>query len=171
MSDNYKGKVKKYFEDSNIIFTDEEIENIEYADFGLNNIEVEGLNLIVYINENGYCAKEMALLPYQTCPEHMHPDSHDDLGKVETFRCRKGEVYLYIEGERNVSDIAEKIPNGKASYYTVFHEVKLLPGEQYTIPSNTKHWFQTSSRGAIISEFSTTSIDELDIFTDINVIR
>ena len=171
MNSHYKNKVKEYFLSSNINFTDYEIENIEYADFGLNHIETEGLNLIVYVNENGYCAKEMVLLPNQTCPEHLHPDKFGKKGKIETFRCRKGEVYLYVEGERNVGELSAKIPEGKAEYYTVFHEVQLLPGEQFTIPSQTKHWFQAGEEGAIISEFSTTSYDELDEFTDIHVVR
>ncbi len=50
--------------------------------------------------------------------------------------------------------------------YTVWHEVVPSPGEQYTIPPNTLHWFQAGDEGAIVSEFSTTSRDEKDIFTD-----
>ena len=31
---------------------------------------------------------------------------------------------------------------------------------------NTRHWFQAGDRGAVVSEFSTMSVDEYDIFTD-----
>ena len=65
---DYKEKVFQAFLESNIVFTSDELNNIEYADFGLSNFENEGLNLIVYENNDRYCAKEMVLLPYQTCP-------------------------------------------------------------------------------------------------------
>jgi D-lyxose ketol-isomerase len=48
----------------------------------------------------------------------------------------------------------------------VFHEVRLRPGEQYTIPPDTLHWFQAGDDGAVVSEFSTRSRDEFDVFTD-----
>jgi D-lyxose ketol-isomerase len=53
----------------------------------------------------------------------------------------------------------------------VWHEIVLRPGEQYTIPSNTKHWFQAGDEGAVVSEFSSTSRDEADIFTDPDIER
>ncbi|AIS03265.1 cupin domain-containing protein [Lactococcus lactis] len=99
----YEKKIKSIFKDSNIAFTQQEIDGIDYADFGLNNITEEGLNLIVYINNDRYCAKEMALLAGQTCPEHRHPRRGKNLeieGKEETFRVRQGQVYLYVEGEK-----------------------------------------------------------------------
>ena len=36
---------------------------------------------------------------------------------------------------------------------------------------NTRHWFQAGDEGCVVSEFSTTSYDEYDIFTDINIAR
>jgi D-lyxose ketol-isomerase len=47
----------------------------------------------------------------------------------------------------------------------------LQPGEQYTIPPNTLHWFQAGDEGAIVSEFSSPSRDEFDIFTDPRIVR
>ncbi|MGD1821607.1 MAG: D-lyxose/D-mannose family sugar isomerase [Pleomorphochaeta sp.] len=47
----------------------------------------------------------------------------------------------------------------------------LNPGEQYTIYPNTLHWFQAGDEGAVVSEFSTTSYDETDIFTNLNIKR
>jgi D-lyxose ketol-isomerase len=47
----------------------------------------------------------------------------------------------------------------------------LGPGEQYTIPPNTLHSFEAGEEGAIVSEFSTTSRDDLDIFTDPRIVR
>ena len=46
----YKDKVRKLFEKSGIAFTKEEIEEVDYAGYGLDNIAEEGLNLIVYCN-------------------------------------------------------------------------------------------------------------------------
>jgi D-lyxose ketol-isomerase len=63
------------------------------------------------------------------------------------------------------------VPEGSEAYYTVVHELELSPGEQYTIPPNTLHWFQAGDEGAIVSEFSSTSRDEFDIFTDPRIER
>lgn len=62
-------------------------------------------------------------------------------------------------------------PAGSEDYYTVFNEIELTPGEQYTVPSNTLHWFQAGDEGAIVSEFSSTSRDEADVFTDPRIKR
>ncbi|WP_167630079.1 D-lyxose/D-mannose family sugar isomerase [Listeria valentina] len=171
---DYQARIKQAFLDSGIAFTEEELKNIDYADFGLNRLETEGLNLIVYVNNDTYCAKEMVLLPGQTCPEHRHPrrGAHLEIeGKRETFRCRKGKVYLYVEGEENTAAIKSTIPAGQEAYYTVRHEIELNPGEQYTIEPDTLHWFQAGEEGAIISEFSTPSDDPSDIFTNPNIER
>ena len=156
-----------YFERAHIALTDEEKRSVEVADFGLNNVRELGLQLIVYINTDRVCAKEMVLLPGQTCPEHKHVPTGGLPGKEETFRCRAGEVYLYVEGEP-AGKIRAKLP---PSDVTVFHEVVLRPGEQYTIMPETLHWFQGGPEGAVISEFSTRSTDETDVFTDKRLIR
>jgi D-lyxose ketol-isomerase len=62
-------------------------------------------------------------------------------------------------------------PAGREHAYTVWCEVVLRPGEQWTIPSNTLHWFQAGDEGAVVSEFSTRSRDEYDIFTDPEIRR
>ena len=36
---------------------------------------------------------------------------------------------------------------------------------------NTLHWFQAADEGAVISEFSTKSTDETDVFTDKKIVR
>ena len=89
-------------------------------------------------------------------------------GKEETFRCRYGEVYLYVAGEKNTDSIKAKLPPSDVS---VFHEIVLKPGEQYTIMPETWHWFQSGPDGAVISEFSTRSTDETDVFTDKTLVR
>lgn len=145
-----------------ITLTQEEKDRIEVADFGLGRLEETGLQLLTYINTQRCCAKELVLFPGQTCPEHIHPTIGGVPGKEETFRCRAGEVYLYVNGEPT-KPMAAKLPQG---VYTVFHEVRLSAGEQYTLAPDTLHWFQAGPEGCIVSEFSTCSNDETDIFTD-----
>ena len=161
-------KALAYYEKAHIVLTEEEKRNIEVADFGKNMVDTLGLQLLVYINTDRVCAKEMVLLPYQTCPEHKHIPTAGMSGKEETFRCRYGEVYLYVEGEKNTDEIRAKLPE---SDVTVFHEIVLNPGEQYTIMPETLHWFQAGENGAVISEFSTKRTDETDVFTDKSIIR
>jgi D-lyxose ketol-isomerase len=153
-----------------IQLTDEEKAHIEIAEFGLGELEQTGLELVVYVNTDRYCAKELVLFPRQTCPEHRHPPVGSDPGKMETFRCRWGKVWLYVEGEAT-EPMQAAVPPSSTPYYTVFHEIELNPGEQYTIPPNTLHWFQAGDEGAVVSEFSSTSRDEFDIFTDPRIKR
>src|SRR5207248_2391291 len=82
-----------------ITLTEEESVTIEVADFGLGELEATGLQLVTYVNTERVCAKELILFPRQTCPEHRHPPIKNEAGKEETFRCRWGEVYLYVEGD------------------------------------------------------------------------
>ena len=136
--------------EAGIVLTPHEREKIEIADFGLGRLDEIGLQIAGYVNTDRVCAKELVLFPHQRCPEHRHPPVEDQPGKEETFRVRRGAVHLYVEG---AGDIA------------------LAPGEQYTIPPNTLHWFEAGDEGAIFSEFSTTSHDALDVFTDPRIVR
>ena len=165
-----KSESLQYLKKANILLTKEEILTFEVADFGLGKIRELGLQLVTYVNTERYCAKELILLPNQTCPEHLHPPVNNSPGKEETFRCRQGTVYLYITGPKTDTIHAE-IPVGYEEYLTVWHQITLHPGEQYTIPPNTLHWFQAGKEGAIVSEFSSTSTDENDIFTDPRINR
>lgn len=159
-------RTREYFKKAGIVVREDE--EIEVVDFGLGKLEEAGLQLCVYINTDRVCAKEMVLFPYQTCAEHWHVPTNGKEGKEETFRCRYGKVYLYVEGEGDADKIQAKMPIFKTS---VYHEVILEPGQQYTIMPNTKHWFQAGAEGAVISEFSTTSTDETDQFTDKSIVR
>ena len=133
-----------------IVLTPAERDAIEVTDLGLGRLEETGLQLLTYVNTERVCAKELVLFPRQICPEHRHPPVGDDPGKEETFRCRTGVVHLHVEGHE---------------------EIVLRPGEQFTIPPNTLHWFQAGEDGAIVSEFSTRSTDEHDVFTDPEIVR
>ncbi|MHB1244498.1 MAG: D-lyxose/D-mannose family sugar isomerase [Gaiellaceae bacterium] len=132
-----------------IELTPAERDAIEVADFGLSRLREQGLMLLVYVNTERYCAKELVLYPGQTCPEHRHPPFDGTPGKEETFRCRRGLIHLCVAGE----------------------ELMLRSGEQHTIPPDTLHSFTAGPEGAVVSEFSSTSRDELDVFTDPAVSR
>jgi D-lyxose ketol-isomerase len=136
--------------DAGIVLTPTERDAIEVTDLGLGKLEDTGVQIVVYINTDRVCAKELVMFPRQICPEHRHPPVGDDPGKEETFRCRSGVVHLHVEGH---------------------DEIVLRPGDQFTILPNTLHWFQAGPDGAIVSEFSTRSTDEHDVFTDPRISR
>jgi D-lyxose ketol-isomerase len=133
-----------------IALRDEERTCLEVADFGLGRLDEVGLQLLVYVNTERVCAKELVLFPHQACPEHRHPPVGGEPGKEETFRCRTGEVVLWVDGHG---------------------EMTLRPGDQFTIMPDTLHWFRAGDKGAIVTEFSTRSRDEADIFTDPGIVR
>ncbi|NLB90035.1 MAG: D-lyxose/D-mannose family sugar isomerase [Clostridiales bacterium] len=163
-------KTLAYFQEAGIVLTEKEKENIEVADFGLNELEKTGLQLITYINTQRCCSKDLVLFPYQTCPEHRHPTIGEILGKEETFRCRYGKVFLFVEGEKEENPSAFP-PKGDEAHYSVFKQIVLNPGERYTLSPDTLHWFQGGEKGAIVSEFSTASNDDTDIFSDPRIVR
>jgi len=169
--EKWQKKSVALFEKAGIVLAEAEKGAIEIADFGLGEFEQTGLGVLVYVNTERCCAKELALLPRQTCPEHRHPPiSSVNPGKEETFRCRWGQVFLYVAGAKT-SPIRAVPPRGREATYTVWHEVILNPGDQYTLSPNTLHWFQGGTKGAVVSEFSTRSLDEKDVFTDPEIAR
>jgi len=159
------------FRKAGLVITPKEAAAIEVADCGLGRFDEVGLGVLVYVNTERCCAKELALWPGQTFPEHRHPPvSATNPGKEETFRCRWGLVHLFVPGPRTRRPKGRP-PRGREATFTVGREVVLKPGDQYTLPPDTLHWFQAGPRGAVVSEFSTTSLDELDVFTDPEVRR
>src|SRR3954470_19493877 len=135
--------------EAGVVLADEERGRIEVADFGLGQLRETGLMLLVYVNTDRYCAKELVVYPGQLCPEHRHPPFAGTPGKEETFRCRLGSVELSVAGT----------------------ETTLGPGDQLTIPPDTLHWFRGGPEGGGASEFSSRSRDELDVFTDPRIVR
>ena len=161
-----------YFNKAKIVLTEKEKSELEITDFGLNDFENIGLSTVVYVHTARCSSEEMVIFPGQICPEHYHPPFENNPGKEETFRCRYGEVYLYVSGEPcGEKDLKAVLPEKYKKYFTVFHQIILRPGEQYTLAPNTLHWFQAGSEGAIVSEFSTQARDDLDIFTNPEIRR
>jgi D-lyxose ketol-isomerase len=158
------------FRTAGLYITPAEKQKIETADFGLGQFEQIGLGVLVYVNTRRCCAKELAMWPRQTCPEHKHPPVGSEPGKEETFRCRWGKVWLYVAGRKS-SAIRCRPPKDREKTFTAWRQIELNPGDQFTIPPNTLHWFQAGDEGAVVSEFSTRSTDENDIFTDPEIQR
>ena len=52
-------------QNAGIMLTNEEKEKIEVSDFGLSNLDKIGIQLLVYVNTERVCAKEIVLLPNQ----------------------------------------------------------------------------------------------------------
>jgi len=132
-----------------VVLAAKEHEQIEVADFGLGRLREIGLQLLVYVNTDRYCAKELVLYPGQLCPEHRHPPFGGGPGKEETFRVRAGIVTLWVDDD----------------------ELVLRPGGQHTIPPDTLHRFRAGPEGAVVTEFSSQSRDDLDVFTDPAIVR
>jgi len=168
--ESVRGLAKEYLRGAGIVITQAERQSLEVVEFGLGRFEEFGAVILVYINNDRYCAKELVLFPNQTVPEHRHPPVNAEPGKQETFRCRWGEVYLYVPGVPTPNPKAI-IPEEKKNYFTLWHEIILRPGDQYTVPPDTLHWFQAGEKGAVLSEFSSISRDELDLFTDPEIQR
>ena len=54
------------FEKAGVFITEAECASIEIADFGLDDFEVTGLGILVYVNTDRCCAKELVMWPGQT---------------------------------------------------------------------------------------------------------
>lgn len=165
-----KKQALELLERAKIVVTEDEKARMEFCDYGLRDFDVIGTEILTYVNTERVCAKEMMLTPYQICPEHIHPELGTYPGKEETFRCRYGEVYLYVPGP-SCGAAKAIVPEKYKAYMSVWHEIILHPGEQYTLSEKTLHWFQAGPEGAVISEFSTPSYDDKDIFSDPNIQR
>jgi D-lyxose ketol-isomerase len=168
--DRARNRAAAALADTGVVLTAAERATIEVADFGLSRLDEIGLQLVVYVNTERVCAKELVLFPRQTCPEHRHPPVGQSPGKEETFRCRSGVVYLYVDGVPTANPACHPPASG-ADAFSVWHEIELRPGQQHTIPPDVLHWFQAGDDGAVVSEFSTMSTDELDVFTDARIGR
>ncbi|MBE0584421.1 MAG: D-lyxose/D-mannose family sugar isomerase [Desulfofustis sp.] len=147
-----------------IQIADGEIENIEVVDFGLSQLDAEGVQVFTMVNTDRLAAKVLVLFPSQTEPEHWHPRIGSDPGKQETIRHIGGDLRFYVAGPDTMKQ-GFLVP-GKEQVYRLRHELVLQPGDQLTFEPYEKHWFQAGPAGAVLYSFSTTVRDGLDGFTD-----
>ena len=115
---------------------------IEIADFGLDQFALEGLGIVVRVNEPEYCSKWLTLWPGQECPTHYHKL------KKETFFVLRGEVELVADGEA----------------------IALKTGERYTLHPGVRHSFG-SPGGAVIEEVSTHDENSDSYFDNPAIVR
>jgi D-lyxose ketol-isomerase len=152
-----------------IRITEEEANRIEVVDFGLSNLEKEGVQVLTLVQSERISVKVLVLFPNQTEPEHWHPPVGDDPGKEETVRVISGTVYFYIPGEDTLKE--GFMVNGKEDCYTMRNEIVLKPCDQIILQPGEKHWFQARDEGAVMYSFSTIARDALDQFSDPNIER
>jgi D-lyxose ketol-isomerase len=154
---------------SGIRITEEEKNRIEVVDFGLSQLDIEGVQVLTLVQTERISVKVLAMLPNQTEPEHWHPPVGDDPGKEETIRVVSGTVYFYVQGENTFNQ--GFLVKGKEKYYTLMHEIIQKPGDQITFQPGEKHWFQSRDEGAVMYSFSSVARDALDQFTDPDIVR
>jgi D-lyxose ketol-isomerase len=152
-----------------IKITEKEANSVGIVDFGLSNLEEEGVQVLTLIQTERISVKVLVLFPNQTEPEHWHPPVGDDPGKEETVRVISGIVYFYIPGEDTLKE--GFILEGKEDYYTMRKEIVMKPSDQITLSPGEKHWFQARDKGAVMYSFSTIARDALDQFTDPDIVR
>lgn len=155
-----------------VVVADAEFAHLEVADLGLSELSTTGLQILTLVSTPWVGAKLLILRPHQFCPQHRHPPAlaENYPGKEETFRGQWGEAYLYVPGEPTAAPRASP-PAHRRAYCTVWHEIVLRPGDQYTSPPNTWHWFQAGPEGAVVWSYSSKVTDAQDEFADPAVIR
>jgi hypothetical protein len=96
----------------------------------------------------------------------IHPSVRRSLAKRETFRCRQGEVYLYVEGACHAHPARHATcrPPGLPLTCLARSGVCALASSTPCAPTSTTG-SKPNQRGAIVSEFSTRSTRRaLEIF-------
>ena len=89
-------RAHKMLQKAGIVIMPEEKDNIEIADCGFDDIENCGLQIVVYENNDMYCAKELILFPRQMCPEHRHPPSKQKMSANRKHSVAVGERYIFM---------------------------------------------------------------------------
>ena len=150
--------------DSGFPITDAEREAMEISDFGLDNLRSEGFAFIDILRSTRLRITLIVLLPGQALPQHRHPPYDGEQGKEETIRVLSGQTKVYIEG--NAAAPGMPIPQGKEPFYTARQEIRLNPGEQFTVLPNIEHWFQGGPEGSVSICFQNRVDETKNLFRD-----
>jgi len=162
-------KAAELIRQAGITISAAEADGIEVADFGLSDLDREGVQVLTLVQTERISVKVLVLFSNQTEPEHWHPPVGEDPGKEETIRVLAGTVYFYVPGEDTFKE--GFIVEGKADCYTMRNEIVMKPCDQLTLAPGQKHWFQARGGGAVMYSFSTIARDALDQFTDPRIER
>jgi hypothetical protein len=129
--------------ETGVVLTAEERDAIEVADFGLSRLAETGLQLLVYVNTDRYCAKELVLRPWADVPGapastlRGHPRQGGDvpLSQRPRLSLRRGRPHTG-SGVHAASGRIHRRARDRAA-----------AGMQHTIPPGTLHWFQAGPEG------------------------
>jgi D-lyxose ketol-isomerase len=146
-----------------LVLTAADWSSLAVNDFGLGRLRIEGFAFIDLLRTARVRITLLVLLPNQTLPEHLHPAYDGEPGKEETLRCLWGLTRVIVPG---VPTPGLAIPAGKEAFYTVRHAITLHPGDQYTVPPVTRHWFQAGPEGSVNLAFQNRVDETRNIFTD-----
>lgn len=162
-----KDTARRMLAEAGVLITDAEYDSMDVADFGHDNCLVEGGQMVTFFCTQRVSAKMLVMLPGQTLPQHWHLSAN--YGKEETLRVASGTLYMYKDGEDNMSH--GKIPEGREQYYTCRNELVMKPTDQITFMPGEKHWFQGGPEGAVVYSFANCAIDAIDPFEDPTIVR
>lgn len=165
----YKEAAAELLRKSGVPVGEEEYGRIEVVDFGLDNVPVEGLQLLTMYETDRMAGRILIMTPKQTEPEHWHPPFGDNPGKQEIIRALWGTVRFYLPGPDTMKE--GFLVEGKEDLYTMRNEKILGPGATLILEPGSKHWFQAGPEGAVFYSFSTMVKDGADGFTDPKVKR
>ena len=70
-------KAAEMIRQAGITISDAEVGGIEVVDFGLSNLDKEGVQVLTLVQTRRISIKVLALFPNQTEPEHWHPPVGD----------------------------------------------------------------------------------------------
>ncbi|MCK4628895.1 MAG: hypothetical protein KAT56_07815 [Sedimentisphaerales bacterium] len=140
------------------------METLTFNDFGLGNFRKEGFAFIDILRSAKLRITLLILLPGQTLPQHLHPPYDNETGKEETLRVIYGHTRVYVAGSDKNEGV--KVPAGKEAYYTVFEEVGLEPGGQYSIKPGIEHWLQGGQDGSVNICFQNRVDEAKNVFLD-----
>ena len=131
--------------------------NMWATDFGLGDFTRVGMAGIFWVNvqEDGYFAHEIFLLPGQMIVEHGHEATQKGKPKMESWHVRNGSIYAFGE-EGGPIPAGVTLPKSQEKFITVKKCYEMQPGEIRALNRVTaKHFMMGGAQGAIVSEYAT----------------
>lgn len=164
-----RAEAGRHIAEAGITFSEQELTEMDVADFGLSHIRAEGAQILSLFETERVACRVIFLFAGQTEPEHWHVGTDEYEGKEETIRVIKGVLRVCVEGEDNLDVTC--IPAGKEEYYTCRHQILLEPNQNLTLYPGMKHWFQAVGGECVFYTMSTMTSDSRDPFSDPQVVR
>ena len=164
-------KALQYFHKAGILITEKESANIEVADFGLGALSETGLELLVYVNTDRVCAKELwASFRTRRVRNIFIPRQETSREKEETFRCRWGKSLSLRPRRKNAASQSEDSERKEREVYRLARN-RAEPGRPIHFASGHAALVSIGCEGCVVFEFSTRRTHEADVFTDPDIQR